>query len=135
MSGLIWVGVPPIRLIASRIAARSTTHGTPVKSCKITRAGLNGISIIFLLVFCQSKMFDMVAEVMSNSSQLRTADSSSTRTENGKCLYRLSIQLTLKYDASSPPNLREERNFDLYGFDCGPLDTAAAAAAAVRTFD
>jgi hypothetical protein len=29
-------------LIASRIAARSTTQGTPVKSCSITRAGVNG---------------------------------------------------------------------------------------------
>ena len=26
------------------MAARSTTHGTPVKSCSTTRAGLNGIS-------------------------------------------------------------------------------------------
>ena len=30
--------------IASRIAARSTTAGTPVKSCISTRAGWNGIS-------------------------------------------------------------------------------------------
>ena len=30
--------------MAARIAARSTTHGTPVKSCSTTRAGLNGIS-------------------------------------------------------------------------------------------
>ena len=31
--------------MASRNAARSTTAGTPVKSCKITLEGLNGISI------------------------------------------------------------------------------------------
>ena len=30
---------------ASRIAARSTTHGTPVKSCSTTRAGMKAISV------------------------------------------------------------------------------------------
>ena len=29
--------------MASRIAARSTTHGTPVKSCSSTRAGVKAI--------------------------------------------------------------------------------------------
>lgn len=32
-----------MRATASLIAARSTTAGTPVKSWRITRAGLNGI--------------------------------------------------------------------------------------------
>ncbi len=32
--------------MALRIAARLTTAGTPVKSCKMTRAGLNGISTL-----------------------------------------------------------------------------------------
>ena len=40
----IFFGSPPKRLIADRIAAKSTTAGTPVKSCNTTRAGLNGIS-------------------------------------------------------------------------------------------
>ena len=44
-SGLIAAGSPPISAIASRIAARSTTHGTPVKSCRITRAGVKAISL------------------------------------------------------------------------------------------
>ena len=44
-SGLIAAGSPPSSSIASRIAARSTTAGTPVKSCISTRAGWNGISI------------------------------------------------------------------------------------------
>ena len=44
-SGLIFRGSPPSRFIAARMAARSTTHGTPVKSCSTTRAGLNGISV------------------------------------------------------------------------------------------
>ena len=43
-TGLIRSGSPCIRAIASRIAARSTTHGTPVKSCSTTRAGMKGIS-------------------------------------------------------------------------------------------
>jgi len=43
-SGLILLGSPPSSFIAVRIAARSTTAGTPVKSYNRTRAGLNGIS-------------------------------------------------------------------------------------------
>ena len=33
-----------MRCMASRMAARSTTAGTPVKSCSSTRAGMNAIS-------------------------------------------------------------------------------------------
>ena len=39
-SGLIFSGSPPSCFIASRIAARSTIAGTPVKSCISTRAGM-----------------------------------------------------------------------------------------------
>ena len=42
--GLIVSGSPPFRAIALRSAARSTTAGTPVKSCNRTRAGENGTS-------------------------------------------------------------------------------------------
>ena len=42
--GLILAGSPPNLLTASRILAKSTTAGTPVKSCKRTRLGLKGIS-------------------------------------------------------------------------------------------
>ena len=41
-SGLIFLGSPPSRATAARMAARSTTAGTPVKSCMITRAGREG---------------------------------------------------------------------------------------------
>ena len=41
-SGLIFWGSPPSEAMASRIAARSTTAGTPVKSCISTRAGRIG---------------------------------------------------------------------------------------------
>ncbi|SSQ43390.1 Uncharacterised protein [Acinetobacter baumannii] len=37
--GLIFSGSPPACAIAARIAAKSTTAGTPVKSCIKTRAG------------------------------------------------------------------------------------------------
>ncbi len=43
-SGLIRSGSPPRSWTASRMVARSTTQGTPVKSCMITRAGVNWIS-------------------------------------------------------------------------------------------
>jgi len=43
--GFINFGSPPKETIASLILARSTTQGTPVKSYRITLAGLNGISI------------------------------------------------------------------------------------------
>ena len=45
-TGLIRSGSPFIRAMASRIAARSTTQGTPVKSCSTTRAGMNGTSFL-----------------------------------------------------------------------------------------
>ena len=45
-SGLILLGSPPMSAIASRMVARSTTQGTPVKSCMITRAGVNWISLL-----------------------------------------------------------------------------------------
>ena len=45
INGLIFLGSPPSRPIALRIAARSTTAGTPVKSCNTTREGVNAISV------------------------------------------------------------------------------------------
>ena len=43
-SGLTSDGSPPRSAIASRMTARSTIAGTPVKSWRITRDGMNGIS-------------------------------------------------------------------------------------------
>lgn len=61
-NGLIFFGSPPILATASLIAARSTTAGTPVKSCRITLAGLNGIYICLGAFFCQSKIFSTSLE-------------------------------------------------------------------------
>ena len=43
MKGLTRLGSPPDRATALRKAARSTTAGTPVKSCINTRAGMNAM--------------------------------------------------------------------------------------------
>ena len=43
-SGLTCAASPPRRASASRMAARSTTPGTPVKSCMSTRSGVRAIS-------------------------------------------------------------------------------------------
>ena len=43
-SGLTRAGSPPSSRTASRMVARSTTAGTPVKSCITTRAGVKRIS-------------------------------------------------------------------------------------------
>lgn len=56
-SGLIFFGSPPSLTIASLMAARSTTAGTPVKSWRITLAGLNGISICFFERVSQLRIF------------------------------------------------------------------------------
>src|ERR1035437_6166447 len=45
-SGLARLGSPPMAARASRMAARSTTQGTPVKSCNRTRAGAKEISFM-----------------------------------------------------------------------------------------
>ncbi len=45
-AGLMCFASPPSAFIASRIAARSTTQGTPVKSWRTTRPGMKGISTL-----------------------------------------------------------------------------------------
>ena len=67
--GLIAAGSPPSSSIASRIAARSTTAGTPVKSCISTLAGWNGISI-------EGSAFASQLAIASTSSALTDVPSS-----------------------------------------------------------
>jgi hypothetical protein len=59
-SGLTRSGLPPSAIIASRIAARSTTQGTPVKSCSSTRAGMKEISFSTLAVASTRQRADVV---------------------------------------------------------------------------
>lgn len=65
------------------MAAKSTTAGTPVKSCNRTRAGLKGTSISYSEVFSQLIIFSMSEVLMLKLSQLRIALSKSTLTLKG----------------------------------------------------
>ena len=56
---------------------------THVKSCRITLAGLKGISTLASMAGDQPRMFFTSFSSTWKLSQLRTADSNSTRTENG----------------------------------------------------
>jgi len=66
------------------MAARSTTAGTPVKSCKMTLAGLNGISVLTLEFFSQARIFSTSCPLTEYSSQFLTADSKRTLIEYGR---------------------------------------------------
>src|SRR4051794_26045764 len=77
-SGLILSGSPPISAIASRMVARSTMHGTPVKSCITTRAGVNWISWSGSADGSQFASARMWSAVMSAPSSVRRRFSSRT---------------------------------------------------------
>ena len=77
-SGLIFSASPPSSATASRMVARSTTQGTPVKSCMITRAGVNWISVSGSASSSQLPMARMWSAVMLAPSSVRRRFSSST---------------------------------------------------------
>ena len=77
-SGSIFEGSPPSSTTASRIVARSTTTGTPVKSCMTTRAGVNWISSRGSADGSQAPMAAMVSRVTLAPSSVRSRFSSST---------------------------------------------------------
>ncbi len=83
-SGLISAGSPPMSAIASRIAARSTTAGTPVKSCITTRAGVNAISFDGWAVGSQPASASMSAAVTEPLPSVRNRFSSRIFSENGR---------------------------------------------------
>ena len=83
-SGLIFCGSPPSAVIASRIAARSTTAGTPVKSCISTRAGRKAISFSSRpRLSTQAAQASMSSFFTVRPSSKRSRFSSSTFIENG----------------------------------------------------
>ena len=82
-SGLIFAGSPPSSAIASRIAARSTTAGTPVKSCMSTRAGVKAISWLGSALASQRASASMSAAVTEPLPSVRSRFSSRTFSENG----------------------------------------------------
>ena len=66
------------------MAARSTTAGTPVKSCISTRAGRKAISRSELRVLSQSATALMSSTVTVRPFSSRSRFSSSTFSENGR---------------------------------------------------
>jgi len=90
--GLILEGSPPRRCMQSLMAARSTTAGTPVKSWRMTLAGLKGMSTSFYEFLTQSNILSTSPDCTLYSSQFLTADSSSTRIEYGRDSIRWSFR-------------------------------------------
>ncbi len=70
--------------MASRIAARSTTPGTPVKSCMITRLGVKEISWLGCAFGSQFSSASMSARVTLTPSSKRSRFSSRIFSENGR---------------------------------------------------
>jgi len=83
-SGLILEGSAPKRFTAARIEARSTTAGTPVKSWRMTRAGMKGSSTSRGAFASHAARFRASASVTSSPSTLRSTDSRSTLIEKGR---------------------------------------------------
>jgi len=82
-AGLIWRGSPPRRARAARSAARSTTAGTPVKSCISTRAGRKGTSGRASAWACQPASERTSCSVISRPLTWRSRVSSKMRMEKG----------------------------------------------------
>src|SRR5262245_58974856 len=113
------------------MAAKSTTHGTPVKSWRITRAGLNGISTGAPGVGLQFAIRRTSSSVTWNPSQCRSAASSSTRiaygsaarsqpTLSARCgrLWRWKLEPSAVKEVRVP-NASAERVFIAASFRCG----------------
>src|SRR3954463_279805 len=83
-SGLILAGSPPISSMASRIAARSTTAGTPVKSCISTRAGVYAISLEGSSFATHLATFSTSSAVTDSPSSKRSRFSSRILIEYGR---------------------------------------------------
>src|SRR5277367_5673029 len=79
------LGFPPMRVNASRMVARSTTAGTPVKSCSNTRAGIKAISFSAECGF-QEASASMSAGCTKRPSSQRSKFSSRMRREKGSLL-------------------------------------------------
>ena len=85
-SGLIFAASPPRSTMASRMVARSTTQGTPVKSCITTRAGVNWISWLGMASGSHPASARMWSAVMLAPSSVRRRFSRSTlRLKGSRC--------------------------------------------------
>ena len=83
-TGLILRGSPPSLATASRMAARSTTTGTPVKSCSATRPGMYGNSVAGDFSCVQDATSATSSSDAGPRCALRRAFSSRMRIENGR---------------------------------------------------
>ena len=83
-NGLTLLGSPPRRTMPSRMAARSTTHGTPVKSCSRTRAGMNEISRCAALLTSHLARASMSAVLTNRPSSFRSRFSRRIFSEYGR---------------------------------------------------
>ena len=82
--GLMRSGSPPIDSSASRMEARSTTAGTPVKSCRRTRAGANATSRSSPALGRQFASASMSSRETASPSSRRSRFSRSTRWVKGR---------------------------------------------------
>src|SRR5450830_1122810 len=80
----MFFGFLPSLLATLRIAARSASSGTPVKSCSTTRATTKGISSVRSAVAPQLATCFTCSSVTFLPSQLRSTDSSTTRIDTGR---------------------------------------------------
>ena len=105
--GFICSALPPRATNASRMAARSTTEGTPVKSCRITRAGRKAISTSGTAAGSQLATAAMWSRETLLSSSWRSRFSSRMRSEKGKVSTSPTIPLrrasSRKISAVRPP--------------------------------
>ncbi len=81
--GLIFFGSPPSSAQASRITAKSTNTGTPVKSWNSTRAGENSTSSPVWPAKPAPTMRAAMADASSGVRPQRSAFSNNTVSENG----------------------------------------------------
>jgi hypothetical protein len=79
-------GSRPMSAATLRIAARSASSGTPVKSCSTTRATTKGISSLRGAFGCQSASFSTCSAATFLPSQLRSTLSSTMRIDTGRRL-------------------------------------------------
>ena len=82
-NGSIILGFFPSRTRAERIAARSASNGTPVKSCNTMRATTNGISSVRGATGFQFASARTFCSDTRLPSQLRNTDSSTRRMDTG----------------------------------------------------
>ncbi len=78
------MGFLPIFAATPRMAARSASSGTPVKSCSTMRASTNGISSVRAAVALQLASCLTCSSETFLPSTLRSTDSSTIRIETGR---------------------------------------------------